>query len=226
MQADADGLVLGRVEVAGPSPFGGTRDHGLGVGAANRRPVLDGAIEQLVVGHRVGMNVAVRGVPETRLVVQDVHVNAALCRARDRSRGCRAIHRSMSSGGAGTLVKVGGPGLIGVPSGLAPSPASGRLGIVGCAAGRISTMGNADRRRVLRDPTDQSERRAPSSSLAPASPSSHCGEPGACQSCTFSKNQSLPVFQTLFRSQLNRDIGLPPSRLAWDPAAETSPASP
>jgi hypothetical protein len=81
LQVEALGGVLGREKQRRPAPLRGAGDDRVGVGGADRGAVAERAVEQLVVGHRVGVDVAVGGVPEHGLVVEDVEVPRCARRA-------------------------------------------------------------------------------------------------------------------------------------------------
>ncbi len=69
--------VVARVEVARPAPLLGPGEHGAGIDLADRRPVRDPEVPQL--GHALALrvDVAVRRVPDARLVVVEVVAHAA-----------------------------------------------------------------------------------------------------------------------------------------------------
>src|SRR5690349_20175345 len=121
--------------------------------------------------------------------------------------------RPITSGEAATLVSVGGPGGIGVPSGRNPSPASGRF------ASRL-------RWPLIFDVGNPTEVASLATQLIIGTVRAVCipwRTPPSSQSQTlpsnepFSKNQSEPVFHKLPASQLRRVVGLPPIRFALLP---------
>ena len=129
----------------------------------------------------------------------------------------RVIQVRITSGGAERLVVVGGPGVMSFPSGRCPSPASGRLGswpfcVPNCAVEKLTDVVSLATQPSIGTTTAICAPLAWVSSIQPSSVE--------LPSLTFSKNQSLAVFQAL-SSQFKRDIGLPPTRCAVSPVVHS-----
>ena len=124
----------------GPAPLGRSGDGRVRVGAPDGAAVRDRPLEQLVVGERLGVDVAVRRVPEHRLVVEDVLGDAALA---DGAVACRiSSHPALDLGGRVAHARPRRIRGERAPVGRSPSPASGRSGAVArCAPSRDT--GNA-----------------------------------------------------------------------------------
>ncbi len=138
-----------RIEVAGPAPLGGAGDERLGVGLPDGAPVADGAVEQLVVGDGPGVHVAVRVVPERRLVIEDVlvdHRRAAL--AAERVDGAHPAADELRRGhhaGARGVARFDGLA-------VGREPVAGAAGVVDVLLLPEDLHGEADALLVLRHP--------------------------------------------------------------------------
>ena len=77
----AECRILRRILVAEPPPFGRTGNPGFGVRPPHRGRVGDRLLEELVVGRGLRVHIAVRGIPQTRLVVENVGVDASASRS-------------------------------------------------------------------------------------------------------------------------------------------------
>ena len=74
--------VEGRIEIGAPSPKRRTECLSRRIGRLDRCRILGGAMMHFVIGRRAGMHVAMRAVPQHRLVVQiEVGDSAALRKA-------------------------------------------------------------------------------------------------------------------------------------------------
>ena len=82
LQGEAHGRVLRRKRILRPSPRSRPRDDRLGIRRTDRGTEGDRLLEQLVVGDRLGVYVAMCRVPEPRFIVEDVLVDAATAALR------------------------------------------------------------------------------------------------------------------------------------------------
>ena len=123
----------------------------------------------------------------------------------------------MMSGGDGTLVRVGGPGTIGLPSRPTPFPASGPSGAVACWGPKTETGNEYDVESFATQPSIGTVR----ADFTPCCrfSSRNCWYPLDFGSPVFRKNQSFVRFD-VFSRQLYRDVELPPQRRAVGPSAQ------